>query len=82
MFDSGSDDNFVQPRVAKFLHLDIIQTPVIYVLVGNVNTLKVEGLVKDISVMVQNHSLSFDAYVLPIKILSWEFLGLLVWVLT
>jgi len=31
----GSSDNFIQPRVAKFLHLPIYHTPRLQVLVGN-----------------------------------------------
>lgn len=45
LFDGGGDDNFIQPRIAKFLQLDIQPTPTFKVLVGDGNFLQVEGKV-------------------------------------
>lgn len=37
LLDGGSDDNFIQPRIAKFLQLDIQPIPAFKVLVGDWN---------------------------------------------
>jgi len=66
LIDGGSSDNFIQPRVAKFLHLPIYQTPRLKVLVGNEEQLECEGEVQNIPVQIQGHSLYISAYVLPI----------------
>jgi len=55
--DGESSDNFIQPRVAKFLHLPIYQTPQLKVLVGNGEQLESEGEVQNIPVQIQGHSL-------------------------
>lgn len=39
LLDGGSDDNFIQPRVAKFLQLDIQPTTPFKVMVGNGHSL-------------------------------------------
>ena len=66
LLDGGSDDNFLQPRVAKFLQLAILPIPTFKVLVGNGNALQVEGLVNNLQVTIQGTVLSMDAYLLPI----------------
>jgi len=66
LIDGGSSDNFIQPRVAKFLHLPIYQTPRFKVLVGNGEQLECEGEVQNIPVQIQGHSLYISTYVLPI----------------
>jgi len=66
LIDGGSSDNFIQPRVAKFLHLPIYQTPQLKVLVGNGEQLECQGKVQNIPVQIQGHSLYILAYVLPI----------------
>jgi len=50
LIDEGSSDNFIQPIVAKFLHLPIYQTPRLKVLVGNGEQLECEGEVQNIPV--------------------------------
>ena len=35
MIDGGSSDNFLQPRLAKFLQLEVEQSPKLRVMVGN-----------------------------------------------
>ena len=66
LVDGGSSDNFIQPRLAKFLQLPIEPTPRLKVIVGNGDLLECEGVVKQIPVHIQGHSLSISAYVLPI----------------
>jgi len=66
LIDGGSSDNFIQPRVDKFLHLPIYQTPRLKVLVDNWEQLECEGEVQNIPVQIQEHSLYISAYVLPI----------------
>jgi len=61
-----SSNHFIQPRVAKFLHLPIYQTPRLKVLVGHGEQLECEGEVQNIPVQIQGHSLYISAYVLPI----------------
>ena len=52
LLDSGSSNNFLQPRIAKCLKLPIEPAPNFQVLVGNRHSLVVEGLVKQPEVMV------------------------------
>jgi len=66
LIDGGSSDNFIQSRVAKFLHLPIYHTPRLQVLVGNGEQLECEGEVQNILVQIQGHSLYISAYILPI----------------
>lgn len=62
----GSDDNFLQPRIAKFLKLPVLPIPSFKVLVGNGNALQVEGLINDLQVHIQNTMLQVDVYLLPV----------------
>ena len=64
--DGGSNDSFIQPQLAKFLHLEIQPTAPFKVLVGNGNALQIEGFIKDLHVKVQGHDLKFPVYLLPI----------------
>lgn len=66
MLDGGSDDSFIQPRVVKFLKLEVLPTPPSRVLVGNGHTLQVQGQVPQLLVKVQGHSLHVPAYDLAI----------------
>lgn len=66
LLDGGSDDTFIQPRVVKFFHMDVLPTLPLKVLVGNGQTLKVEGKIPELVVQVQGYTLLVPAYVLPI----------------
>lgn len=66
LLDGGSDDNFIQPRVAKFLHLDIQPTATFKVLVGDGNFLQVEGKIDPFKISIQGCKLAFPVYLLPI----------------
>jgi len=48
LVNSGSNDNFIQPRIAHFLKLPIEPAPQFKVLVRNDSTMTAEGCVKDI----------------------------------
>jgi len=66
IIDGRSSDNFIQPRVTRFLHLPIYQTPRLKVLVGNGEQLECESEVQNIPLQIQGHSLYISAYVLLI----------------
>lgn len=66
LLDGGSDDNFIQPRVAKFLNLQVQPAHPIKVLVGDGNALQVEGSIEDLQVTIQGHQLQIPVYLLPI----------------
>ncbi|XP_014499211.1 uncharacterized protein LOC106760262 [Vigna radiata var. radiata] len=66
LVDSGSSDNFLQPRITHCLKLPIEPISNFKVLVGNDNALVAEGLVKDLEVRIQGHSLTLLVYLLPV----------------
>ena len=66
LVDGGSSDNFLQPRIAQFLKLDVEPAPCFKVLVGNGNSLSSEGTIKELKVSVQGHELKLPVYLLPI----------------
>jgi len=57
LLDSGSSDNFLQPWIAHCLKLAIEPTSRFQVLVGNENSLIVKGMVREVEVQIQEHSL-------------------------
>lgn len=65
-FDGGSDDTFIQPRIVKFLQLDILPATSLRVLVGNCQTLQVEGKIPDLSMQVHDYTLLVHAFVVDI----------------
>ncbi|XP_073220461.1 uncharacterized protein [Cicer arietinum] len=58
LLDSGSSDNFLQPRIAQCLKLTIHEAPQFQVLVGNGSTLTASGLIQDLPVTIQGHTKS------------------------
>ncbi|XP_058751457.1 uncharacterized protein LOC131624517 [Vicia villosa] len=66
LLDSGSSDNFLQPRIAQCLKLPIQQAPQFQILVGNGSTLTASGLIQDLPVTIQGHNLHLPVYLLPI----------------
>ena len=66
LLDSGSSDNFIQPRIAKSLKLPIQPSPQFQVMVGNGQTMPTEGVVQDLQVTIQGHELTLSVYLLPI----------------
>nr|KYP57088.1 Retrovirus-related Pol polyprotein from transposon 17.6 [Cajanus cajan] len=66
LLDSGSSDNFLQPRLASCLKLPIEPAPNFQVLVGNGNSLIAEGFVSKLEVLIQGHTLQLPVYLLPV----------------
>lgn len=66
LLDGGSDDNFIQPRIAQFLQLEIQSTAPFKVFVGDGNSLQVEGKVDPLQIKIQGCNLKIPAYLLPI----------------
>jgi len=62
ILNSGSSNNFLQPQIVKGLKLPIQPISNLKVLVGNGNSLVVEGLVSDLKVIVQGHTLKLLIY--------------------
>lgn len=52
LVDGGSSDNFLQPRLAHFLHLPIEPTHTFNVLVGNGQTMEPKGIVHNFTVTI------------------------------
>ncbi|KAJ1443189.1 Chromo-like domain superfamily [Sesbania bispinosa] len=66
LIDGGSSDNFLQPRVAKFLKLPVVQAPMFRVMVGNGNYMESEGLIQDLKLQAQGNVFKLSAFLLPI----------------
>ncbi|WVZ24525.1 hypothetical protein V8G54_003069 [Vigna mungo] len=67
LLNSGSSNNFLQPRIAHCLKLPVEPIPNFQVLVGNGNALVAEGLIKDLQVKIQGYMLQLPVYLLPIS---------------
>ncbi|MCH94215.1 hypothetical protein A2U01_0015172, partial [Trifolium medium] len=67
LVDGGSSDTYLQPRIAQFLKIPVETTPNFKVLVGNGQSLIVEGIVKQLQVEIQGHELIVPAYLLPVS---------------
>ncbi|WVY91553.1 hypothetical protein V8G54_037067 [Vigna mungo] len=67
LLNSGSSNNFLQPRLAHYLKLPIEPISNFQVLVGNGNSLTVEGLVKDVKVTIQGHTIKLPVYFLLVS---------------
>nr|KYP54675.1 hypothetical protein KK1_000870 [Cajanus cajan]KYP54677.1 hypothetical protein KK1_000872 [Cajanus cajan] len=55
LIDGGSSDNFLQPRIAKFLKLPVEPAPAFRVMVGNGNYMAAEGLVQNLTIQAQGN---------------------------
>jgi hypothetical protein len=55
LVDGGSSETFVQPRIAQVLKVPIEASPCFQVLVGNGQSLMVEGKVRELKLHVQGH---------------------------
>lgn len=67
LLDSGSSENFLQPRIAQTLQLPIQSTTQFQVTVGNGNLLSTMGFIEDLPVAVQGNTLHIPVYLLPIS---------------
>lgn len=66
LLDSGSSDNFLQPRISHCLKLPVLPAENFSVLVGNGNYLTAEGYIPNLQVHVQGHVLQLPVYLLPV----------------
>lgn len=71
LIDSGSSDNFLQPRITHCLKLPIEPIPPFKVLVGDDNVLVAEGLINELVVRIQGHSIHLSTYLLPVAGAAW-----------
>jgi len=67
LIDGGSSDNFLQPRVAKFLKLPVESATQFRVMVGNGNYMTAEGMVKKLNVQAQGNLFQLPIFLLPIS---------------
>lgn len=67
LVDSGSTHNFLQPRIAQFLHLPVRPTQPLRVLVGNGSILNCDQLCPDTPLSLQGHHFSISFHLLPIS---------------
>ncbi|WVZ14709.1 hypothetical protein V8G54_012275 [Vigna mungo] len=67
LIDGGSSDNFLQPRIAKFLKLPVEPASLFRVMVGNGNYMTAEGKIQQLKVQVHGHSFVLPIFLLPIS---------------
>ncbi|KAL4282483.1 hypothetical protein GQ457_16G010960 [Hibiscus cannabinus] len=80
LLDGGSTHNFVQTRMAQFLNLNIETAPSFSVLVGNGEKLPCAGVVKQVPLVIQDHKILVDFYVLPLQ--GWDMVLGISWLAT
>ncbi|PNY15512.1 hypothetical protein L195_g012209, partial [Trifolium pratense] len=66
LIDGSSSDNFLQPRIAKFLKLLIEPGPQFNVLVGNGEIMTAEGVIQQLPLEIQGHKLEVPVFLLPV----------------
>lgn len=66
LVDRGSSHNFLQPRIIEFLKLPVEPGPGFKVLVGNGQSMNVEGVVPNLSITLQGHELTVSVFLLPV----------------
>lgn len=66
LLDGGSSESFIQPRIVHCLNLPIEHTDKCNVLVGNGQHMKAEGVVRKLSLKVQDIDITVPAYLLPV----------------
>ncbi|WVZ25959.1 hypothetical protein V8G54_004503 [Vigna mungo] len=67
LVDGGSSDNFIQPRIAKFLKLPIEPVTGFQVFVGNGQSMTTEGVIQQLVMTIQGHQLIVLVYLLPVS---------------
>jgi len=67
LVDSGSTHNFLQPRIAQFLHLQAQQTHPLRVMVGNGAMLTCDQVCPETQVSIQGHTFTVSFHLLPIS---------------
>ena len=66
LVDGGSSHNFIQTRLARFLHLPTASTTPLRVMVGNGHTLDCDTVSPQITLTIQTHPFTLDLLHLPI----------------
>ncbi|GAU37387.1 hypothetical protein TSUD_22610 [Trifolium subterraneum] len=66
LIDGGSSNNFLQPRIAKFLKLPIEPRPQFKVLVGNGEIMTAERVINKLPLEIQGHKLDVPVFLLPV----------------
>lgn len=66
LVDGGSTHNFIQARLAVFLHLDQVPTATMRVMIGKNITIDCDTKCPLVPILIQGHSFSVDLYQLPI----------------
>ena len=66
LVDDNSTHNFIQARLAAFLHLDQVPTTTMHVMIGNGGTIECNTKCPSIPILIQGYSFSIDLYQLPI----------------
>lgn len=67
LMDGSSNDNFIWPKLVKFLQLDVLTTRPFRVLVGNGQTLQVEKIINEVHLQIQLQDVHISTFVLPIE---------------
>nr|KYP39590.1 Transposon Ty3-G Gag-Pol polyprotein [Cajanus cajan] len=67
LLDSGSSDNFLQPKLAHYLKLPIEPAAGLQVMVGNGSSLSTEGKILNLQVQVQGQVLQLPVYLLSVS---------------
>ncbi|KAF3615047.1 hypothetical protein FXO38_23541 [Capsicum annuum] len=66
LIDDGSTHNFITSRVAKSLKLPIESSAKFSFLVGNGHNLPCLGVIRDLSITIQGHTVSTDFFVIDL----------------
>jgi len=66
LIDRGSSDNFLHPRFAKFLKLEVHRASPMRVMAGDGSRIQVEGMIKDLNVLVKGLYLRLLMYLLHV----------------
>jgi len=66
LIDEGSTHNFIQTRLASFLHLPQVSTPVMRVMIGNGSTIDCDAKCTAIPIIIQGCTFNVDLFQLPI----------------
>lgn len=66
LVDDNNTHNFIQARLAAFLHLDQVPSTTMRVMIGNGGTIECNTKCPSIPILIQGYSFSIDLYQLPI----------------
>lgn len=66
LLDGGSSDSFIHPRIAHHLQLPIEPGTNVKVMIGDGHAMRGEGIIKALPIVIQGHTITVSAFVLPI----------------